>query len=102
MSAERLILTGFMGMGKSSAGRRAARMLKVAYYDTDDWMENVLFVQAGAGKYAIPLDRIRSTEKIDSSSIEHIGNDDFIHKFGGYYVLKSLNSILCLSRALFA
>lgn len=37
--AERIILTGFMGMGKSSAGKKAAEILDVRYYDTDSWME---------------------------------------------------------------
>lgn len=34
-----LILTGFMGMGKSTAGPLAAELLVTDYRDTDDWME---------------------------------------------------------------
>jgi len=40
MAGERLILTGFMGMGKSTVGPLAAEKLEVKYYDTDEWMEN--------------------------------------------------------------
>lgn len=39
MARETLILTGFMGVGKSTAGRRTAEFLEVPYSDTDDWME---------------------------------------------------------------
>lgn len=39
MAKEHLILTGFMGVGKSTVGPRAADILEVRYYDTDDWME---------------------------------------------------------------
>lgn len=39
MAGEKLILTGFMGMGKSTVGREAAKTIAVPYYDTDDWME---------------------------------------------------------------
>lgn len=39
MAGEKLILTGFMGMGKSTVGRKSAENLGVPYSDTDDWME---------------------------------------------------------------
>ncbi len=39
MASERLILTGFMGVGKSTVGPLAAEELDVNYYDTDEWME---------------------------------------------------------------
>jgi shikimate kinase len=39
MAVGNLILTGFMGMGKSTVGRKSAELLKVPYNDTDDWME---------------------------------------------------------------
>ena len=39
MSNEHLILTGFMGMGKSTVGPKVAETLGVNYYDTDNWME---------------------------------------------------------------
>ncbi len=39
MAREKLILTGFMGMGKSTVGRISAERLEIPYYDTDDWME---------------------------------------------------------------
>ncbi len=42
MAKESLILTGFMGMGKSTVGPKAAEKLGVGYYDTDDWMETEL------------------------------------------------------------
>ena len=41
MAKEGLILTGFMGMGKSTVGPAVAERLDVAYFDTDDWMETV-------------------------------------------------------------
>lgn len=41
MAKEGLILTGFMGMGKSTVGPAAAERIGVAYFDTDDWMETV-------------------------------------------------------------
>lgn len=41
MTKERLILTGFMGMGKSTIGPAVAERCGVAYFDTDDWMETV-------------------------------------------------------------
>ena len=34
-----MILTGFMGMGKSTVGRKSAELLDIPYSDTDDWME---------------------------------------------------------------
>lgn len=39
MAKNTLVLTGFMGMGKSTAGPLAAELLKTDYCDTDDWME---------------------------------------------------------------
>jgi shikimate kinase len=33
-----LVLIGFMGSGKSSAGRKCAAMLGYAYHDTDTWI----------------------------------------------------------------
>ncbi len=39
MAGERLILTGFMGVGKSAVSRDLASLLGVSRYDTDDWME---------------------------------------------------------------
>ncbi len=39
MAGEKLILTGFMGMGKSTVGRQSAKVLEVPYNDTDEWME---------------------------------------------------------------
>ena len=48
-----LILVGFMGTGKTSAGRRAAERLGFAYVDTDD------LIEARAGK---PISRIFAEE----------------------------------------
>ena len=39
MAKESIILTGFMGMGKSTVGPKAADVLGMDYYDTDGWME---------------------------------------------------------------
>ncbi len=39
MTKESLVLTGFMGVGKSTVGPKAADILGVHYYDTDSWME---------------------------------------------------------------
>ncbi len=39
MAGERLILTGFMGVGKSTVGPKVADTLGVKYFDTDSWME---------------------------------------------------------------
>lgn len=57
-------------------------------------MENVLYIQTGSDKYAIPLTHIRATEKIEIHSIEKMGDDKFIQRFGNYFLVKSLNSIL--------
>lgn len=42
MAGKRVILTGFMGVGKSTVGPMVAEALKVNYYDTDSWMETRL------------------------------------------------------------
>lgn len=42
MAKEGLILTGFMGMGKSTVGPAVAERLGIAYVDTDEWMEMAL------------------------------------------------------------
>lgn len=34
-----IVLTGFMGVGKSTVGPEVAGRLKVSYFDTDQWME---------------------------------------------------------------
>lgn len=39
MAKRNLILTGFMGMGKSTVGPAVAERFDLAYFDTDDWME---------------------------------------------------------------
>lgn len=39
MAKESLILTGFMGVGKSTVGPKAANVLEIRYYDIDSWME---------------------------------------------------------------
>ena len=39
MANKGLVLTGFMGVGKSTVGPRVAKKLGLAYYDTDQQME---------------------------------------------------------------
>lgn len=41
MAKEGLILTGFMGMGKSIVGPIVAERMDLEYFDTDDWMGTV-------------------------------------------------------------
>ena len=41
MSKEGIILTGFMGMGKSTIGPSVAEKLQVNYFDTDEWLETL-------------------------------------------------------------
>lgn len=39
MASKGLVLTGFMGVGKSTVGPFVAEQLGLGYYDTDVWME---------------------------------------------------------------
>ncbi len=39
MASDKLILTGFMGVGKTTVGPKVAEALLVDYYDTDEWMK---------------------------------------------------------------
>lgn len=41
MSNKGILLTGFMGVGKSTVGPEVAERLNVGYFDTDQWMEEV-------------------------------------------------------------
>lgn len=40
ISGDRIILTGFMGAGKSTVGPLAAELMEVRHFDTDAWMNN--------------------------------------------------------------
>lgn len=39
MAGERLILTGFMGIGKTTVGLKVSEGLGIGYQDTDSWLE---------------------------------------------------------------
>lgn len=68
MAKETLVLTGFMGMGKSTVGSMVAEELGVGYYDTDNWMETVLGIDVPA---LVKSDMARFRE-VESSTLRTI------------------------------
>lgn len=68
MAKESLVLTGFMGVGKSTAGSKAADILDVAYYDTDTWMET----NAGINVPQLVKTDMVAFRKLEAETLEHI------------------------------
>jgi len=98
-----IILTGFMGTGKSSVGRRLAHELHVRFADTDDLIEkragmgiNEIFAQFGEGHF----------RQLESAVIEELSSSAgmVISTGGGAIVnqsnlemLKRKGIIICLT-----
>lgn len=72
MAGEKLILTGFMGMGKSTVGRESARVLEVPYSDTDDWME----VNAGVDVPELVRTDMTKFRELEAGTLRTILNEN--------------------------
>ena len=68
MAENTVILTGFMGMGKSTVGRRAAELLGVDYYDTDSWMET----ESGIDEPALVKTDMAAFRKLEADTLREI------------------------------
>lgn len=68
MSKNSLILTGFMGVGKSTVGPEAASVLGVKYYDTDSWMET----EAGIDVPQLVKSDMAAFRKLEAEALEDI------------------------------
>lgn len=68
MTKEHLVLTGFMGVGKSTVGPQAADVLGVRYYDTDDWMET----ETGIDVPQLVKSNITAFRKAEANALEAI------------------------------
>lgn len=71
MSKETLILTGFMGMGKSTVGRIAASFAKVGFFDTDTWM-----AQQGIDVPALVISNPERFRRVEAESLAEIAKKD--------------------------
>lgn len=68
MAGERLILTGFMGAGKSTSARIAAEVLGVDSLDTDVWMRTEMGIDVPALVAADPLEfRKKEAEALEAT-----------------------------------
>ncbi|HBR16389.1 MAG: hypothetical protein A3G39_06425 [Deltaproteobacteria bacterium RIFCSPLOWO2_12_FULL_43_16] len=101
-----IILTGFMGTGKSSVGRRLARELNLKFIDTDDLIEK----EAG-----IPIAQIFSQfgeayfRRLESKVVNKISSDtDVVISTGGGAIvnpenleaLKKSGIVICLTASI--
>lgn len=68
MAGEKLILTGFMGMGKSTVGRKSAEILEVPYSDTDEWME----INAGVDVPALVKTNMAKFRELEAGTLRII------------------------------
>ncbi len=68
MSKERLILTGFMGVGKSTVGPKVAQALGIAYFDTDSWMET----ESGINVPELVRSDMNAFRRLEASTLEAI------------------------------
>lgn len=68
MAGERLILTGFMGVGKSTTGPRVANELGVKYYDTDNWMET----ESGIDVPNLVRTNMAAFRRLEAATLEEI------------------------------
>ena len=80
MSKESLILTGFMGMGKSTVGPDVAKRLGNAYFDTDDWLETV----AGINVPQLVKTNMAEFRRLEAEALETIlGQEHVVISTGG-------------------
>lgn len=87
----KIVLTGFMGTGKTTVGRAVAALLDCDFVDTDELIEQrhgpiaVIFEEHGAGRF-------RSLEA--SVARELSGTDDIVIATGGRMMLDPDNAAL--------
>ncbi|MDF2545958.1 MAG: chorismate mutase [Anaerosolibacter sp.] len=84
-----IVLTGFMGTGKSTIGKDLAKKLEMEYVDTDAFIENRvnMTIKDIFEKYG--EDYFRSTEKLIIEEVSHLKNKIII--CGGGVVLNKDN-----------
>lgn len=102
-----IVLTGFMGTGKSSVGRRLARKLGLDFIDTDELIEELenkviaeIFERSGESYFREIEDRL--VKSITSSM------DDVVLSTGGGIVINPVNrellgdwgTVVCLSASI--
>lgn len=80
MAREKLILTGFMGMGKSTVGRKSAELLELPYNDTDDWMETNAHIDIPE---LVRTDIVKFRELEAATLLEILGETSGIVSTGG-------------------
>ncbi|MBI5328387.1 MAG: shikimate kinase [Deltaproteobacteria bacterium] len=101
-----IVLTGFMGTGKSSVGRRLAKELNLKFVDTDDLIEkkagmgiSEIFAKFGEGYFRL----------LESKVIHEISsNTDMVIATGGGAIINPLNfetlkrngTIICLTASI--
>jgi len=68
MARKSLILTGFMGVGKSTVGPKAASALEVRYFDTDSWVET----EAGIDIPQLVKSDMAAFRKLEAEALEDI------------------------------
>jgi len=73
MVTERVLLTGFMGSGKTTVGRKTAELLEVAYDDVDDRMEKNGIDLSVDPKTHMPLFRAIETHTVQTMLRENLG-----------------------------
>ncbi len=82
-----VVLIGFMGMGKSTVGPRAAEELAVGYYDTDDWME----AETGVDVPALVKSDMAQFRRLEAEALRTIlGNYEGVVSTGGGIVSTEL------------
>lgn len=74
-----LILTGFMGAGKSTVGKQAAKELDIPHYDTDVWIRN-----SGVDVESLVIGDMAEFRRIEAEALETIlGQEPGIISTGG-------------------
>jgi shikimate kinase / 3-dehydroquinate synthase len=88
---KKIVLTGFMGTGKSSVGRRLAAQTGRRFVDTDEWIETrsgltiaQIFAQRGEAYF-------RRLEA--EAAVELAGEEDVVIATGGRFMLDPANAL---------
>ena len=72
MAKESLVLTGFMGVGKSTVGPRVSDALGIKYYDTDEWLET----EAGIDIPQLVKSDMQAFRNLEAEALEEILNQE--------------------------
>ncbi|MBI5047329.1 MAG: shikimate kinase [Deltaproteobacteria bacterium] len=101
-----IVLTGFMGTGKSSVGRRLAKELNLKFIDTDDLIEkeagidiNEIFTKFGEGYFRLLESKVVHEISSNTNMVIATGGGTIVNPLN-FEILKRNGTIICLTASI--